>query len=290
MSGDQTPPEFCALRDALDGIGDPRVLTLIALAADQGCRQALQAWLSQQPSAALTPDWTLTLAEGLAQHGWWLEAWQLTQQPTAASDPRVAAQRARWAMRLGRYEDAIAAADVAIAGLLHPGLTVADLVRLSARGASLESIVRYEHAAVVRYRHLHEPLAIRWEALRRLDRKTDAAALRHLCLTQFPKRASVWATAGNHALDDGELERAAGYFARCLALDPDWTPALAGLAIVHERQKVWAAALPLRKRVVDVERALEQRDAKGLQRVMRYAAALGRVGRWAEAGVLFRRV
>jgi tetratricopeptide (TPR) repeat protein len=98
-----------------------------------------------------------------------------------------------------------------------------------------------------------------------------------------------WAEAGRHALVEGSYERAQEFFERCLQADGQWLPGLTGMAIVLERRKLWRAALIYRERTVHVARALERDDPESLQHVMRYAAALGRVERWAEAGVLFRR-
>jgi tetratricopeptide (TPR) repeat protein len=116
----------------------------------------------------------------------------------------------------------------------------------------------------------------------------DASLMQLMCQRYFPERASVWASSGNHALDADDLNAAEGYFQRCLQLDPNWTAGLAGLAIVCERRKDWSAALPYRLRVLEVENARQRQDAASVQRKVRYAAALARLGRWREAEPWFR--
>lgn len=64
---------------------------------------------------------------------------------------------------------------------------------------------------------------------------------------------------------------------------------LVGKAAECETRKEWSAALELHKSVVELTQALTQVDEASLQRAIRYAAALARVGRWHEAGVHFRR-
>lgn len=189
----------------------------------------------------------------------------------------------------GRPELAITEAERAIAQILQHGLSLPEFIRLALRRAPPELLFRYDRAAVARVRRLHLPLALRWEALRRAGHTADAREMRAVCTRLFPERASVWAEAGNQALDEHDLDRAGVYFARCLQLERDWTAGLAGMAIVHESRKEWNAALPYRQRVVEVQRALERDDGPSLQRVIRYAAALARVERWADAGVLLRR-
>ena len=203
--------------------------------------------------------------------------------PGALPSPQIEALLER-----GRYAEVLAIADTAIQSLLHDGLGVDDFVRLSLRGASLESLVRAERRAVMRFRHLHEPIALRWEVLRRWGRMEEASQMRLLCIRHFPERASVWATAGNQALDEQRYEDAQACFERCLRCNASWTAGLAGLAIVYEARKDWARALEYRRRVVESERALERDDTPSLQRVIRYAAALARTERWEQAGVLFR--
>lgn len=200
-----------------------------------------------------------------------------------------ACQRAREALRAGKPELALAEADAAIELVLQHGLRVPEFLSLARRSAPSEILFRYERRAVARSQSLHLPLALRWEALRRAGRSAEAREMRSVLLRLFPERASVWAEAGNHALDEQDLPRAEQYFERCLSLAPDWTAALAGKAILAETCKQWDAALEYRRRVVEVERALSRDDAPSLQRTLRYAAALGRVGRWDEAAPLFRR-
>lgn len=207
------------------------------------------------------------------------------------ADPRSAIEdgHVRALLHEERYTEVLAIADKAIVASLHDGLSVEDFVRLSLRGASLESLLRAERAAVMRFRHLHEPIALRWEVLQRLGRKKEAKQMRLLCIRHFPERASVWATAGNQALDEQSYAEAEACFERCLRCNARWTAGLAGLAIVYEVRKDWARALEYRRRVVESEAAFEKDDAPSLQRVMRYAAALARVNRWEEAGVWMRR-
>jgi tetratricopeptide (TPR) repeat protein len=201
----------------------------------------------------------------------------------------VACQLGRQWLEQGRPELARAEAERAIGHLLQHGLSVEEFVRLALRRAPAEILFRYERSAVATVRRLHLPLALRWEALRRSGRAAEAREMRAVCIRLFPERASVWAEAGNQALDERDLDRAQQYFERCLKLERDWTAGLAGLAIVHECRKEWVAALQYRERVVAVERARERDDLPSLQRLMRYAAALARVDRWHEAGVWFRR-
>jgi tetratricopeptide (TPR) repeat protein len=271
--------------------GHPLVPELLALARTGDCRSELQHWLDvvspalvHQPSGRLLEVCETAAALGLVE-----VALDLAQRASCAAEPEVAAQRGAWAMQLGRHELALRAADAALAGLLQPGLAVEEFLLLVARGAPPEGLLRYGRDDVARRASLREPIALRWEAARRLGLAREANLMRLLCLRYFPERASVWATAGNQSLDEGDLATATGYFRRCLALNPDWTAALAGMAIVLEQQKDWEAALPFRRRVVEVERALEHDAPASLQRVLRYAAALARLGRWHEAQPLFRR-
>jgi tetratricopeptide (TPR) repeat protein len=237
----------------------------------------------------LTAARAKALALQLAEQDQYQLAFELASVAVLAEDPEAACLRGGWALRLGRPELAVAAADVAIARLLHTGLTVEEFIRLSLRRAPAEALLRYERRSVAEHRHLHEPLALRWEALRRAGRKAEAREMRALCIAHFPERASVWSTAGSQALDDGELDAAQHYFERSLRCDADWLPGLAGTAIVHESRKDWLGALEFRRRVVEVGEALSRDDPASLQRLIRYAAALARLGRWRQAGVLFRR-
>lgn len=235
---------------------------------------------------------TAVNARGLAELLWDLgmveAAYAVSAQPSLSADPELAAQRARFAMHLRDYPAAIAASDVAIAALLQPGLAIEEFLRLSSAGAPAEGMLRFERHVLGSRAHLSERLALRWEALHRAGMRRDASLMQLMCQRYFPERVSVWATAGNHALDTDDLEGAEGYFQRCLQLDANWTAALAGLAIVCERRKQWAAALPYRRRVVVVKKALERDDAANLQRRLRYAAALARLDHWREAEPLFR--
>jgi tetratricopeptide (TPR) repeat protein len=271
--------------------GHPLVPELLALARRGGCRYELQAWLNAASPALehLPAGRLLEVCETAAALDLVESALDVAQRAACAAEPEVAAQRGAWAMQLGRYELALRAADEALTGLLQPGLAVDEFLQLVVRGAPPEGLLRYGRGSVALRASLREPIALRWEAARRLGLAREANLMRLLCLRYFPERASVWATAGNQALDEGDLATAARYFRRCLALNPDWTAALAGLAIVLEQQKDWEAALPFRRRVVEVERALEHDTPASLQRVLRYAAALARLGRWHEAQPLFRR-
>jgi tetratricopeptide (TPR) repeat protein len=197
--------------------------------------------------------------------------------------------RARRAMEAGRIEDALHAADDAIEAALQGGLTLAEFMRLSREGADADALLRFGRAATGRLRELAAPFAIRWEALHRLGRRREAAAMRELCTRHWPERASVWATAGNHALDHDDVERAEAYFTRCLLLDPRSLTGLAGRAIVCERRKDWLGALAHREAVATVSGALEGDDPASLHRMLRLAAVNGRLGRWARAGRLARR-
>jgi tetratricopeptide (TPR) repeat protein len=136
---------------------------------------------------------------------------------------------------------------------------------------------------------LREPLAVRWEALRLSKRAAEAAQLRELCLRFWPERISVWEQAGNHALDEAQAVDAQRYFERALELDPTSRIAMAGKAVAREMQKDWEGALVLRREVADQEGAWTKDDAVSLHRVLRVAANLGRLGRWAEAGPHFVR-
>jgi hypothetical protein len=215
-------------------------------------------------------------------------AYAVSALPQLAADPEIAAQRAQLAMRRRDYASAIAASEVAIAALLQPGLSIDECLRLCVAGAPAEGMLRFERHVLAERKHLSERLALRWEALHRAGLSRDASLMQLMCQRYFPDRASVWSTAGNHALDAGDLSSAENYFQRCLKLDASWTAALAGLAIVHERRKNWAAALPYRRRVLEVENALARDDAASLQRRLRYAAALARLGHWEQAEPLFR--
>lgn len=268
----------------------PALPELLAAARRGDCRSGLQAF-AQRAAATLErlpPAQLLDVCETLAELALPEEALGLTQRAACARDPSVAARCAAWAMQLGRYELALQASDHALRGLLQPGLEPQEFLTLVARGAPPDGLLRHTTDAVAQRAELREPIALRWEAARKLGRTRDANLMRLLCLRYFPERASVWASAGNQALDEDDLEAAAGYFRCCLRLSPDWTAGLAGMAIVLERQKSWNAALQFRKRVVEVEQALVHTEPASLQRVLRYAAALGRLARWDEAEPLFR--
>jgi len=256
------------------------------------CRAELQAWLHNNRSPAadrLSAARLLELCETAAELGLLEDAVELAALAHYADEPRIALRRGAWCMQLGRYEQALQASNVALCALLQPGLALEEFLLLVARGAPPEGLLRYSRDSVARRASLSEPIALRWEAARRLGLRREADLMRLLCLRYFPERASVWASAGNQALDEDDIDSAAGYFRRCLAIDSNWTAGLAGMAIVLERQKNWAEALPFRRRVVEVERALETDTGPSLQRVVRYAAALARLARWGEAEPLFRR-
>lgn len=173
--------------------------------------------------------------------------------------------------------------------MLQPGLSVEQFIEFSLRRAPAEGLLRYERGAVARQPQLSRAFALRWQALHASARTLEADRMRALCFRHFPERASVWATAGNHALDHGQVADADAYFSRCLELDPSWTAGLAGRAIVCETRKDWAGALVYRERVVQVEQAHDSSTPASLQRTLRYAAALARVERWTDAEVWFRR-
>jgi tetratricopeptide (TPR) repeat protein len=268
----------------------PALPDLMDSAKQGGCRSGLQAFVQRARPALerLDAQPLLHVCETLAALSLLEEAVSLADRAACANAPQLAARCGAWAMQLGRYELALHASDRALRGLLQPGLEPDAFLSLVARGAPPEGLLRHTRDAVAERAMLREPIALRWAAARKLGRTRDANLMRLLCLRYFPERASVWATAGNQALDEDDIEAAANYFRCCLRLSPDWTAALAGMAIVLEQQKDWSAALPYRKRVVEVEQALAHTEPASLQRVLRYAAALGRLERWDEAEPLFR--
>jgi tetratricopeptide (TPR) repeat protein len=291
---DQARPELAALIEQL-GSGacdwtDPRIPALLAWLRAGQRRSELQALLRSTASRmqTLPAVHALPLIELAKELELIPLAFALSALAQLASDPAVAAERARLAMHMRDYTSAIAASEVAIAALLQPGMSIDEFLRRCVAGAPAEGMLRFERHVLADRTHLSERLALRWEALHRAGRSRDASLMQLMCQRYFPERASVWATAGNHALDGDDLSAAEQYFQRCLQLDPSWHAALAGLAIVHERRKDWAAALPYRRRVLEVTRALEQADAASLQRRLRYAAALARLGQWTRAEPLFR--
>lgn len=196
-------------------------------------------------------------------------------------------RRARQHIALGRYAEAIAEADAVLVRMLKPRLTAERFVARALCGDPPEELLLFSRAEIARMPELRDALIVRWEALRRAGRE-EAAQLRELCTRYWPERISVWEAAGNHALDDAESDRALAFFDRALALDPTSVIALAGKAIACEMKKDWAAALELRREVAEQEQAWAGDDAISLHRVLRYAANLGRLGRWGEASPLFR--
>lgn|GEM_PF-3783730 len=291
---DQTRPELAALIEQL-GSGacdwrDPRIPALLAWLRAGQRRSELQGLLRSTASrmSTLPVVHALPLIALVKELELIPLAFALSALAQLASDPEVAAERARLAMHMRDYTSAIAASEVAIAALLQPGVSIDEFLRLCVAGAPAEGMLRFDRHVLADRTHLSERLALRWEALHRSGQSRDASLMQLMCQRYFPERASVWATAGNHALDGDDLSGAEQYFQRCLQLDPNWHAALAGLAIVHERRKDWAAALPYRRRVLETTRALEQDDAASLQRRLRYAAALARLGQWAQAEPLFR--
>lgn len=292
--GDQAGPELESLFEQL-GTGacdwaDPRIPSLVSWLRAGQRRPELQALLRGTAGSlhTLPLAHARPLIELLNDFEQAPLAYALSALPQLARDPEVATLRARLAMQLRDYASAIAASELAISALLQPGVSIDEFLRLCVTGAPAEGMLRFERHVLADRAHLSERLALRWEALHRAGQSRDAQLMQLMCQRYFPERASVWATAGNHALDGDDLSSAEKYFARCLQLDKSWTAALAGLAIVHERRKDWAAALPYRQRVLEVERALERDDAANLQRRIRYAAALARLGRWNDAEPLFR--
>jgi tetratricopeptide (TPR) repeat protein len=281
---------YAALSSGAADWADARVPELLAWLRAGQRRSELQELLRSGVSAL--PTLTAAHARALLELLWdWsmVDAGRVVSAlPQLRADADVAALRARLAMHTRDYRAAIEASEVAIRALLQPGLSIEEFLRLCVAGAPAEGMLRFERQVIGSRVHLSERLALRWEALHRAGMSRDASLMQLMCQRYFPERASVWATAGNHALDAAELNTAEAYFQRCLQLDPLWTAGLAGLAIVCERRKDWAAALPYRRRVVEVEQALERDDAASLQRRLRYAAALARLGRWRDAEPLFR--
>jgi hypothetical protein len=267
---------------------DARIPALLAWLRAGQRRSELQAVLRSSRLGTLPPARATELTRLLSDLGMLELAFAVSAQPALRGDPELAAQRARLAMQRRDYPEAIAASELAIGALLQQGLSVAEFLRLCTAGAPAEGMLRFERHVLAERAHLRERLALRWEALHRAGRTRDAHEMQLMCQRYFPERASVWATAGNHALDADDLVAAEGYFEHCLKLDASWTAAVAGLAIVWERRKNWPRALPYRQRVVELEHALQRDDAASLQRKLRYAAALARLGRWRDAEPLFR--
>lgn len=281
---------YTALRSGAADWADARVPELLAWLRAGQRRSELQDLLRSGVGAlpTLTAAHARALLELLLDWGIVDAGRVVSALPQLRADADVAALRARLAMHARDYRAAIEASELAIRALLQPGLSIEEFLRLCVAGAPAEGMLRFERQVIGSRVHLSERLALRWEALHRAGMSRDASLMQLMCQRYFPERASVWATAGNHALDADELNTAEAYFQRCLQLDPSWTAGLAGLAIVCERRKDWAAALPYRRRVVEVEQALERDDAASLQRRLRYAAALARLGRWRDAEPLFR--
>jgi tetratricopeptide (TPR) repeat protein len=192
-------------------------------------------------------------------------------------------------MRTGDYAQAITAADVVIATMIRPRISVQRFVERAVAGEPPEQLLCFERGDVARLPRLRNALALRWEALRRNGSREHSVQMRALCLRWWPERVSVWEAAGQHALEDRELAQAEHYFSRASALEPSSATALTGLAVLREIEKDWERALELRRRVADQERAWLSEDPASLHRVVRYAANLGRLGRWNEAGPHFRR-
>ena len=291
---DQARPEMAVLLEQLSNgavsWAEPAIPSLLSWIRAGSRRSELQALLRDTASRlhTLSPAHARPLIELLTDFELISAAYALSTLPQLARDPQISSLRARLAMHQREYASAIAASEVAITALLQPGVSIAELLRLCAAGAPAEGLLRFERHVLADRAHLSEQLALYWEALHRAGRSRDASLMQLMCQRYFPERASVWATAGNHALDGDDLGSAEKYFQRCLQLDADWTAALAGLAIVRERQKDWARALGYRRRVLELERALERDDAASLHRRLRYAAALARLGQWRDAEPLFR--
>lgn len=203
-------------------------------------------------------------------------------------DGDAAGDRARLHLALGELDAAVQAADRVLSGMLRTRMPIARFVR-EAQTRKPEEVLRFTRAQIARLPELRDAVAVRWEALRRAGRKDEAAAMRALCVRYWPERISVWETAGNHALDDAQPDQALAFFTRALALDPTSTAAHAGKAIAHEMRKEWSSALEHRREVAELEHAFEGSDAASLHRTLRYAANLGRLGRWSEAAPYFHR-
>ena len=204
-------------------------------------------------------------------------------------DPLAAAMTAQQQFRRGAYREAIAASDVVIASMLRRPMAIGRFIQACARASQPSRMLRYSSADVMQLGHLRKALVIRWDALHRLGDDREAAAMGLACERLFPRQRSIPVLAGNHALDRNETDAAKRHFDRAIALDPTEVGAIAGLAIVSEIQKDWPAALTLRHQAAELSDAFNREDAASLHRILRYAAALGRLDRWQEAGVWFRR-
>lgn len=280
-----------ALARLLDEIdGDP----------DHPGRAELEAWVRQTAATASQSYRDLVLPHGagprgvlqlagrvavLGSHGTALSLLALARRER---DPYFAYYRAKWAMRAGRYKVAVAACDVALETLTGRRQAFDPFVEgcLTARPA--EPPLQFRPREVLATPRLREPLLWRWEALKRLGDRQRAGRMRDLCMRLFRNQVSVWVTAGNHALDEDDLDSATRYFRGALARDPDSVPALSGCAIVAEHRKNWPAALELRTAAANRGQAWTRNDPASLHRVIRHGAALGRLERWDEAGPQLR--
>ena len=204
-------------------------------------------------------------------------------------DALAASKAAQQQFRHGAYHEAIAASDVVIASMLRRPMAIGSFIQACARAAHPSRMLRYGSAEVLQLGHLRKALVIRWDALHRLGNHREADAMGLACQRLFPRQRSVAVLAGNHALDRHDVGAAKRHFNRAIALDPTEVAAIAGLAIVSEIQKDWPAALTLRHQVAELSGAFDRQDTASLHRVLRYAAALGRLDRWQEAGAWFRR-
>ena len=205
------------------------------------------------------------------------------------SDPLLASLAAQQKYHLGAYREAIEASDTVIASMLRRPMAIDHFVQACARARRPPRLLRYRPTEVLQLAHLRQALVIRWNALHQLGDHHRAEAMRRACQRLFPRQRSIPVIAGNHALDRNEVEAAKGHFEAAIALDPAEVGAISGLAIVNEMQKNWPAALVLRKQAAELSDAFAREDAASLHRVIRYAAALGRLQHWQEAGPWFRR-
>ena len=233
------------------------------------------------------PVQVLAAAETLARCDWFAHALTLLDLAHAPDASSVAHQRAQWAMRVGDYAQVVAASELAITALLRVPMPFESLLTRALERTPPEQLLCFGRDDIARLARLRMPFVLHWEASHRLGRRDHAAKLRELCLAFWPERRSVWEAAGQHALDDEQHDAADGYFARALSLDASSVTALAGRAIVREARKDWQGALPLRRAVADNTDAWHGTDAASLHRVIRYAADLGRLGRWREAAPHF---
>lgn len=234
------------------------------------------------------PQRVLRLAQDLADLGLQRAAIHLLSLAYAPTDPFAAYYIAQWAMDLRDYPRVLEAADIAIVDLMRRKAPVDRFMLRCLRSRAPLALLRFHPSEILSQPRFRKPLVLRWEALHRREEHGRARLMADFCQRLFPNHISVWTMAGNHALDRESRGEAKACFARALSIDPDDVPALVGLAILSEKEKNWQKALRLRKQVADVAHAFAADDPASLHRVIRYAAALGRLERWQEAGRLLR--